>query len=71
MNELIELFVCLVIVFGAAVLGSVFTTPSIATWYSTLVKSPLNPPNWIFGPVWTTLFLLMLQKINEGKRQSM
>jgi tryptophan-rich sensory protein len=39
--------------------GAVFTTPSIGGWYAGLVKAPLNPPNWIFGPVWTLLFALM------------
>ena len=39
--------------------GTLFTTPSIQGWYATLVKPSFNPPNWIFGPVWTTLFLLI------------
>lgn len=43
----------------AGVLGSVFTIPSIPTWYARLVKPPLSVPNWVFGPVWTTLFFLM------------
>lgn len=40
-------------------LGSLFTASSITTWYVTLNKPSFNPPNWIFGPVWTILFLLM------------
>lgn len=44
---------------GAGALGSLVTTPSVGGWYSTLVKPAFNPPNWIFGPVWTTLFILM------------
>jgi len=43
----------------AGLLGSLFTFPSIPTWYATLQKPPFNPPNWVFGPVWTTLYLLM------------
>jgi translocator protein len=39
--------------------GSIFTIPNIPTWYATLNKSPLNPPGWVFGPVWTILFALM------------
>ncbi|MCE9644074.1 tryptophan-rich sensory protein [Candidatus Parcubacteria bacterium] len=44
---------------GAGILGSLFTAPSIGTWYATLVRPELSPPNWVFAPVWTTLFLLM------------
>jgi tryptophan-rich sensory protein len=43
----------------AGFVGSVFTTPSIPGWYAGLVKPPFNPPNWIFAPVWTTLYVLM------------
>lgn len=41
------------------ILGSIFTVSSIPTWYATLSKPTFAPPNWIFGPVWTTLYLLM------------
>jgi len=43
----------------AGVLGSVFTMPAIPTWYAGLVKPALNPPAWVFAPVWTTLYFLM------------
>ena len=55
----IGLIVLLVICFGAAGLGSVATTPNIPTWYATLAKPSWNPPNWLFGPVWTTLYICM------------
>lgn len=44
---------------AAGIIGSFFTSPSIPTWYATLAKPELAPPNWVFAPVWTTLFLLM------------
>jgi translocator protein len=43
----------------AGVIGSVFTTPNIATWYTSLNKPWFTPPSWVFGPVWTTLYILM------------
>lgn len=43
----------------AGILGAVFTAPEIGGWYAGLVKPALNPPSWVFGPVWTTLYFLM------------
>jgi benzodiazapine receptor len=43
----------------AGVIGSFFTVSSVSTWYVTLNKPFFNPPNWLFGPVWITLYFLM------------
>lgn len=43
----------------AGVVGSVVTIPAISTWYDTLTKPAVNPPAWLFGPVWTLLYFLM------------
>ena len=43
----------------AGLIGTIFTIGAISTWYTTLNKPPFNPPNWLFGPVWTILYTLM------------
>ena len=55
----IKLLVAVSVCLLAGFVGSIFTTPAISTWYITLNKPALNPPNWIFAPVWTILFILM------------
>jgi translocator protein len=44
---------------AVGLLGARWTVAEIPTWYATLHKPFFNPPNWIFGPVWTLLYLLM------------
>lgn len=46
-------------VVAAAVLGNLATMPNIAGWYAGLAKPALTPPNWLFGPAWTILYILM------------
>lgn len=59
LNNPLKLIIALAAPLLVGWIGSLFTTPEINGWYSSLAKPALNPPNWIFGPVWTTLFILM------------
>ena len=54
-----KLVISLIVTFAAVGIGSYFTTPNIATWYASLNKPFFNPPNWIFGPMWSVLYILM------------
>jgi tryptophan-rich sensory protein len=58
-RSIIGLAIWIVLCFGIAFLGSIFTTPSIPTWYAELIKPLWTPPDWVFGPVWTALYLMM------------
>ena len=53
----LALAVLAVEVVGAS--GAIFTAQGLATWYGTLEQPALAPPNWVFAPVWTTLFALL------------
>jgi tryptophan-rich sensory protein len=57
--RLARLIGLIVLCLGVGGLGSAATMPEIKGWYAALVKPSFNPPNWIFGPVWSTLYGLM------------
>ncbi|MBW2996610.1 tryptophan-rich sensory protein [Candidatus Woesearchaeota archaeon] len=59
MRKIWKLLISILIPFIASAIGSLFTASSVSTWYADLVKPSFNPPGWIFGPVWTLLYLLM------------
>ncbi len=59
LNDFAKLIISIIICELAGVIGSVFTVSAIPNWYAGLAKPALNPPSWIFGPVWITLYILM------------
>ncbi|MES2761388.1 MAG: TspO/MBR family protein [Bacteroidota bacterium] len=59
MKKFIQITLCILLPLAVGAIGSFATTKNINTWYLFLNKPVFNPPNWLFGPVWTILYILM------------
>jgi tryptophan-rich sensory protein len=59
MNKIVRIALVVSTCLLVGFLSSKVTQQSISTWYPTLVKPVFNPPNWVFAPVWTLLFIMM------------
>jgi tryptophan-rich sensory protein len=74
MNKIWKFVISIALPFLASAIGGFFTANSVSTWYVDLAKPSFNPPSWVFGPVWTLLYLLMgialyLVWINKAKEK--
>jgi translocator protein len=58
-SEIPKLIVSILIVFLAGSVGTLYTLKKITTWYVYLVKPGWTPPNWVVGPIWSTLYILI------------
>jgi benzodiazapine receptor len=59
MNKITKILTVVVTCIAIGYFSGIVTRSSIETWYPTLVKPSFNPPNWIFAPVWSMLYIMM------------
>ncbi len=59
MKKYLSLLPFLCLVFAIAAIGSYYTLPAVQTWYATTAKPAWSPPNSLFGPVWTMLYIMI------------
>ncbi len=59
MSNIVKAIIAIAIPLMVGATSGFFTVTGVESWYQTIQKPSWNPPNWIFGPVWTTLYIMM------------
>ena len=76
-SHIIKLVVSIALPLGIGAIAGLFTAQAVPEWYATLSRPSFNPPNWLFGPVWTILYFLLgisfflIWKIDPGKERNL
>ncbi len=71
-----KLFISLLLPLGVGAIAGMFTSKAIPGWYASLNQPTFNPPNWVFGPVWTMLYIILgislflIWKLEPGKERN-
>jgi translocator protein len=75
--NIIKLVVSLILPLGIGAIAGIFTAKAIPEWYESLNRPSFSPPNWVFGPVWTALYILLgislflIWKLDSGKERNL
>jgi len=75
-NQIIKLVASILLPLAVGGITAIFTTEAIPGWYASLNQPSFSPPNWVFGPVWTSLYtilgisLFLIWKLETGKQRT-
>jgi translocator protein len=58
-NKILKLIASILLPLTLGAFAGIYTAKAIPEWYATLNRPTFNPPNWLFGPVWTTLYIIL------------
>jgi len=77
LNTFFKLAVSLALPLAVGAVAGLFTAKAVPEWYATLNRPSFNPPNWLFGPVWTALYILLgislflIWRLDSGKERKL